>query len=322
MIYILLVFLILTYIFFLSRNKHSKEETSNGNKIALISILFSSLILFIFSLSYDLSDTHEYKKIHDKNVSVRKNIKTIKENIPLLESRLLNSPDDFNGWLMLGKSYSILSDYQKASRAYQVAINLRPNNMDIIKEYILVLRSDSENINKEIIKKYFKIYLAQTNDPQGLIDQLSFAFSINDNLLAESTLNNLINHPEIVNKDQYKNLLTQLINNRSPTQNILDINIMVKGNYPGFFFIILKQKNINQPFAIKRIEANKSSYNLKITNNDFMIKSNSSIPNQFDFIIKHSAAESFSQDNKPIEVYKKEIKNYQSIKNDILKINF
>ena len=322
MIYILLVFLILTYIFFLRRNKHSKEKTSNGNKIALISILFSSLILFIFSLSYDLSDTHKYKKIHDKNVSVRKNIKTIKENIPLLESKLLNSPDDFNGWLMLGKSYSILNDYQKASRAYQVAINLRPNNMDIIKEYILVLRSDSENINKEIIKKYFKIYLAQTNDAQGLIDQLSFAYSINDNLLAESTLNNLIKHPEIVNKAQYKNLLTQLINNRSPTQNILDLNIIVKKNYSGFFFIILKQKNINQPFAIKRIEANKRRYNAKITKNDFMIKDNSNIPNQFDLIIKHSATESFSQGNKPIEVYKREIKNYQSIKNDILKINF
>ena len=85
----------------------------------------------------------------------------------------------------VGKSYSILNNYQKASRAYQVAINLRPNNMDVIKEYILVLRSDSENINKEVIKKYFKIYLAKTNDPQGLIDQLSFAFSINDTLLAE-----------------------------------------------------------------------------------------------------------------------------------------
>ncbi len=114
-----------------------------------LSILFSSFILFIFSLSYDSSDTNEYKKIHNKNLSVRKNIKTIKENIPLLESRLLNSQNDFNGWLMLGKSYSILSNYQKASKAYQIAINLRPNNMDVIREYILVLRSDSENINKK-----------------------------------------------------------------------------------------------------------------------------------------------------------------------------
>jgi tetratricopeptide (TPR) repeat protein len=322
MIYFLLVLLILTYIFFLNKNKYNNENTFNGKKLALISVLFSIVILFIFSLSYNLSDIHEYKKIHDKNVSVRKNIKTIKENVPILESRLINSPSDFNGWLMLGKSYSILNNYQKASRAYQVAINLRPNNMDVIKEYILVLRSDSENINKEVIKKYFKIYLAKTNDPQGLIDQLSFAFSINDTLLAESTLNSLIKHPEIVNKNQYKNLLTQLINNKSLTQTILDLNISTKGNYPGYFFIVLKQKNINQPFAIKRIKANKRDFLLKITKNDFMIKENSSIPNEFDFIIKHSPTESFSQENRPTDVYKREIKNYNSIKNDILKINF
>ncbi len=322
MIYFLLIFFILTYIFFLSRNKNGNEETNNGKQLALISILFSSFILFIFSLSYDSSDTNEYKKIHNKNLSVRKNIKTIKENIPLLESRLLNSQNDFNGWLMLGKSYSILSNYQKASKAYQIAINLRPNNMDVIREYILVLRSDSENINKEVIKKYFRIYLTKTNDAQGFIDQLSFAFSVNDTVLAESTLNNLIKHPEIVNKKQYKNLLAQLINNKSPEENILDLNITIKEKYPGYFFIILKQKNINQPFAIKRIQANKSSYTLRITKNDFMLKDNMKIPNEFDFIIKHSSTQSFSQDSKPIEVYKKEIQNYHSIKNDTLKINF
>ena len=81
--------------------------------------------------------------------------KTIRENIPKLESRLLNSSDDFNGWLMLGKSYSILKNYQKASKAYQIAINLRPDNMDALREYILVLRSDGEIINKDLIEKYF-----------------------------------------------------------------------------------------------------------------------------------------------------------------------
>ena len=48
---------------------------------------------------------------------------------------------------MLGKSYSILKRYNSAS-AYEVAINLRPDNMDALREYILVLRSDNEVLNK------------------------------------------------------------------------------------------------------------------------------------------------------------------------------
>ena len=100
-----------------------------------------------------MMDNVEAVQIHSKNMSVRNNIKTIRENIPKLESRLLNSSDDFNGWLMLGKSYSILKNYQKASKAYQIAINLRPDNMDALREYILVLRSDGEIINKDLIEK-------------------------------------------------------------------------------------------------------------------------------------------------------------------------
>ena len=77
---------------------------------------------------------------------------------------------------MLGKSYSILKNYNSASRAYEVAINLRPENMDALREYILVLRSDSEVLNKDLIKKYFKIFISQTNEPQALLDLLSFSF--------------------------------------------------------------------------------------------------------------------------------------------------
>ena len=263
-----------------------------------------------------------YKSIYSKNLSVRNNIKTIKDNVPMLESKLLNTPDDFNGWLMLGKSYSILKNYQKASRAYQIAINLRPNNMDAIKEYILVLRSDSETINKELIKKYFNIYLASTNDAQGLLDQLSFSFTINDNSLAQKTLNKIIKHPDIKNKIQYKDLLSQLKDNSSEFNSILDIRVSTNMNYEGYFFMILKEINVNQPFAIKRISAKQDNILVNFTKNDFMIKENMKIPNKFDFVIKHSNMERFSSENKPVEVFKMTIEDYASVKDSILKVSF
>ena len=322
MIYFLIVISTLVYFFFLTINKSTVSQTQDKKIKITLSLILSLIFIYIFSNSYDYSNVKAYKSIYSKNLNVRNNIKTIKDNVPMLESKLLNNPDDFNGWLMLGKSYSILKNYQKASQAYQIAINLRPNNMDAIKEYILVLRSDSETINKELIKKYFNIYIASTNDAQGLLDQLSFSFTINDNLLAQKTLNKIIKHRDIKNKVQYKDLLAQLKDNSSEFNSILNIQVSTNIIYQGYFFMILKEINVNQPFAIKRISANQDNISVNFTRNDFMIKENMKIPNKFDFVIKHSNMERFSSENKPMEVFKMTIEDYASVKDSILEVSF
>jgi len=322
MIYFFIIISTLVYFFFLTINKKTESQPQGRKIMITLSLILSLIMIYVFSNSYDYSNSKAYKSIYSKNLSVRNNIKTIKDNVPMLESKLLNNPDDFNGWLMLGKSYSILKNYQKASRAYQVAINLRPNNMAAIKEYILVLRSDSETINKELIKKYFNIYLASTNDAQGLLDQLSFSFTINDNSLAQKTLNKIIGHPDIKDKIQYKDLLSQLKDNSSEFNSILDIRVSTNMIYQGYFFMILKEINVSQPFAIKRISANQDNISLNFTKNDFMVKENMKIPNKFDFVIKHSNMERFSSENKPVEVFKMTIEDYASVKDSILKVSF
>ena len=270
MIYFILFALVIIYLLILSRgNNDSKNMISMPSKLIILSL--SGVIIYIFSLSYDFSNTSKYKQIHTKNLTVRENIKTIKENIPKLEARLLNSSGDFNGWLMLGKSYSILKNYNSASKAYEVAINLRPDNMDALREYILVLRSDSEVLNKDLIKKYFKIFINQTNEPQALLDLLSFSFNINDNLLAQETLVEIINHPKINNKNEYRKILTNLQENTSSANTILDLSVSSKNSFEGYFFYDPKGKNINQPFAIKRIKANRRDFSVKLTSDDFML---------------------------------------------------
>jgi len=322
MTYYIIFISIIMYFFFLTIYKSEDEQSENKKTKIILSILLVSFIVYIFSTSYNLKNTKAYKSIHMKNLSVRNNINTIKNNLPMLESKLLNNPDDFNGWLMLGKSYSILKNYQKASRAYQIAIDLRPDNMDAVREYILILRSDSESINKELIKKYFDIYLASTNDPQGLLDQLSFSYSINDNSLAQKTLNKVINHPDIKNKKQYIDLLSQLVNNTSDSNSILDINVSTDVSYQGYFFMILKEIDVSQPFAIKRISATQDNMSITFTKNDFMIKDGVKIPNKFDFVIKHSSMQRFSSENKPVEVFKMTIEDYASVKDSILEVSF
>ena len=322
MIYIFLSAIILMYLLILLKSRNVDEQLKSRKLYLFITLILSVITLYIFSLSYDLSNTADYKQIHSKNMSVRNNIKTIRENIPKLESRLLNSSDDFNGWLMLGKSYSILKNYQKASKAYQIAISLRPDNMDALREYILVLRSDGELVNKDLIEKYFVIYIDRTNDPQALLDLLSFSFNVNDNLLAQNTLNEIIQHPNIANKNEYKKLLTNLKDSSGLSQTILDLFVTSRDKYEGYFFMILKEKNINQPFAIKRVKINSDNFKVKFTSNDFMLKEKTNIPNDFEFIIKHSKSDRFSSAVNLIEVFRMNISDYNSVKNEILLVTF
>ena len=320
MIYLFLVAFILIYLSVLLMNRDKSKEKKSDSFLYIIVLFPSLLTLLFFSLNYDYENTKKYKQIHTKNLTVRDNIQTIKLNIPKLEFKLSNNPDDFNGWLMLGKSHSILKDYQKASNAYEVAISLRPNNMDVLREYILVLRSDSEVLNKELIEKYFLIYINNTDEPQALLDLLNFSFNTNNNSLAQETLNRIISHPDIDNKMEYKQLLTNLQGNNSET--ILEFMVSYDNKYNGYFFFLLKEKDINQPFAIKRIKIDSNEFSVKFTSDDFMINKNIEVPNNFDFVIKHSDSDRFTEDTKPREVFRMSIDNYRKIRGEKLKVVF
>ena len=322
MIYLFLLGLLATYLIILGKNRETNEDSKSSRLKIIFILLLSFLTLYIFSLAYDLTNTAKYKEIHAKNLSVRSNIRTIKENIPKLEARLLNSSNDFNGWLMLGKSYSILKNYQKASKAYQVAINLSPDNMEALREYILVLRSDSEILNKDLIEKYLTVYISKTKDPQALLDLLRFSFNVNDNALAQNTLTKIIKHPDITNKKEYEKLLTNLMNNSNDNQTILNLSVSSKKMYEGYFFMILKEKNINQPFAIKRVKVISDNFEVKFTTHDFMIKSNVDVPNDFEFIIKHSQNDKFISNSSLIEVFRMDINNYKEIRDVKLHVAF
>ncbi len=54
----------------------------------------------------------------------------IKEMVAGLAKRLETSPDDYNGWLMLGRSYTVLKDFDAAKAAYDKAAALKPNDTE------------------------------------------------------------------------------------------------------------------------------------------------------------------------------------------------
>ena len=68
MIYFILLAVVIIYLLILSRgNNDSKNMISMPSKLIILSL--SGLIIYIFSLSYDFSNTLKYKQIHTKKLN-------------------------------------------------------------------------------------------------------------------------------------------------------------------------------------------------------------------------------------------------------------
>ncbi|HLA36144.1 MAG TPA: tetratricopeptide repeat protein, partial [Rhodocyclaceae bacterium] len=63
----------------------------------------------------------------------------IKEMVQRLAERLQSNPQDGEGWLMLGRSYSVLGRYPEAAAAYGRAIGLLPPDANLLADYADIL---------------------------------------------------------------------------------------------------------------------------------------------------------------------------------------
>jgi len=52
-----------------------------------------------------------------------------------LAARLEQTPDDAQGWMMLGRSYNVIGDYDKAAKAYDRALRLVGDNAELLADY-------------------------------------------------------------------------------------------------------------------------------------------------------------------------------------------
>ncbi|MSO72555.1 MAG: c-type cytochrome biogenesis protein CcmI [Rhodospirillaceae bacterium] len=65
--------------------------------------------------------------------------KKVEEMVAGLATRLEKSPDDYNGWLMLGRSYTVLKNYDGAKKAYDKASDLKPGDVEPKLQYMASL---------------------------------------------------------------------------------------------------------------------------------------------------------------------------------------
>ena len=215
MIYILLILIISIYFYLLFKNIGETEKIiPKSYFIIFLIILFTTTLFFVYIPKSHIQDMNEYERILTKNENIRSNIIKIKKSIPKLEKKLENNPAFFEGWLMLARSYSIIDNLNASINAYEKALSVKSDNSKALKEYLNVLRVQNNKKNKEkIIKIYDQLVFLDKKDASILLNKLHYSVKINDSQLTIKTLNEIINHPEIIDKNRYKKILMKINNN-------------------------------------------------------------------------------------------------------------
>jgi cytochrome c-type biogenesis protein CcmH len=87
-----------------------------------------------------------------------------------LARKLEKTPEDLNGWLMLGRSYTVLQEYQLAVRAYQRADRLAGGRSAdaLIGEGEALVRADETELDHRAGRLFEQALALQPNDPKAL----------------------------------------------------------------------------------------------------------------------------------------------------------
>lgn len=216
MIYILLIIILGIYFYLLFKNTgEGKQIKFNNLAKFFIIILFTISFFFIYLSKSGVQDMNEYERILKKNENIRENIVKIKTNIPKLTKKLQTEPTFYEGWVMLARSYTIIDNLNGSISAYEKALSLKNNNVKVLKEYLNALRLDDNKKNKEkILDTYTQLLILDEKDPSMLLNKLHYSVKINDPQLTIKTLNEIINHPQIIDKDRYREILTRISKNQ------------------------------------------------------------------------------------------------------------
>lgn len=91
--------------------------------IALISVLFAGLYLLLGQPQVLLEQQQQ--------IAQQKSNQTV---IEALEAKLEKSPDDYEGWLMLAKSYQAIEQPENAAKAYAKLLEIDDSDLDLLWE--------------------------------------------------------------------------------------------------------------------------------------------------------------------------------------------
>ncbi len=307
MIYLIIIIIITLYFFLFFENIGENTKISfRNNKLIMVILFFLLIIGGYFFNNSGIINQKESSSILNQHYEIRKNISTIKKNIPILLVKLQDEPDYYKGWVMLAKSYIITDQLMESSIAYERALSLEATDPVILEEFISVLIKINPKSNKEKILKYFNELVLFNEDDLNVYNMmLNYSIDINDAELTKSILSDIVSNPEIKDKDQYQSALNQM-----DKSDIFDLRVNItQENYSSlikhnYIFFILKEDGSKFPFAVVKFSNNALPKIFSINSSNKMI-SDSMIPKSVRLYIKGSNQPSVN--NNMYDIYKSDI---------------
>ncbi len=116
----------------LNADVKSKRKLSSGRWVIPLLVLFLPAVsLFLYVL---LGDLNALKKEEEQQAALQ-TAATVRSSIAPLIERLKQTPDDVQGWMMLGRSYVYLQQYQNAADVFAELNRRQPNNPEVMLNY-------------------------------------------------------------------------------------------------------------------------------------------------------------------------------------------
>jgi len=107
-----------------------------------------------------------------QNMSAEDRRVMIENMVAGLAARLEETPDDVEGWVMLGRSYSVLGRKDESVAAFTRAAELAPDDLSVrlaqAEALLSALGADNEQINEEAVAALREVERLQPNHPLAL----------------------------------------------------------------------------------------------------------------------------------------------------------
>ncbi len=115
---------------------HRPDEVRQGRWLAVVILLFVPLLSVTLYFALGTPDALTKLEEHQAALAKQQNAQqSINKMVQSLADRLQQNPDDFEGWVMLGRSFKYMKQFDRAAKAFEQAYRLKPNDVDAMLQY-------------------------------------------------------------------------------------------------------------------------------------------------------------------------------------------
>jgi cytochrome c-type biogenesis protein CcmH len=137
--------------------------------IAAVAVLVPAVAFGFYSLlgSPWLPDRPFAERKADLTEKARQ-MSMVQAMVQQLAARLEQNPDDGKGWAMLGRSWRVLGEPEKAAAAYRKAITLLPKEVEPRLEYVGMLLDQAQELTPEAVTLLRQVLAIDPDQPDAL----------------------------------------------------------------------------------------------------------------------------------------------------------